>query len=289
MAMEKNPIPKEDVFLLGGNDLEMYQIQKRLRRAGKIYVKRNLDWGASIDHYNDVLEEILSTGDTPVAVELVEADRTEGVVDIDHHNEKAGRPSSLTQVMSRIGKPMGLVDEMIAANDSAYIPGMQAKMEEYRPQLVEKFGEERFEMLRTRLIKLIRTKDRQMQGVTPEMERQAADAIEQAEHEPNGLVIVRLPHDKASPVADRLFSTWPDGKENLLVVCTRPGRSYEISYFGRGDICKEFKERFAGAWGGGSGYGNADANAFAGCEIADPQLVIDFVTEKNRYIESSKT
>ena len=261
---------KKDVFLLGGKDLEMYQIEKRLRRGGKEFVTRNLQWGAKIDDYNDVVQKILEEGDTPVAVELGGADKIEGVVDIDHHNEKAARPASITQVMGRIGRLMSLVDEMVAANDSAYIPGMQAKMEEYRPQLVERYGEEKFEKLKTKLIELIRAKDRQIQGVTPEMEAESAEAIQKAEHGPNGLLIVRVSHGKMSAVTDRLFPTWPNGRENLIVVCKSNDSVKEISYLGRGDICKEVKEKFSG-WGGGKGYGNQDANAFAGCKTENFQ------------------
>ncbi|MDP2651796.1 MAG: hypothetical protein Q8O94_01535 [bacterium] len=266
---------KKDVFLLGGRDLEMYQIEKRLRRAGKEFVNRNLEWGAKIDDYDDVVQQILGEGNTPVAVELGGADKAEGVVDIDHHNEKFDRPASIVQIMNRLGKPVRLVDEMIAANDSAYIPGMEAKMEEYRAELEERYGHEKFEKLKEKLINLIRCKDREMQGVTAEMEQQAEEAIAHAEHGPNGLVIVRLPHNKVSPVTDRLFSTWADGKENLLVVCKD-----EVDYFGRGDICKEVKEKFSG-WGGGKGYGDREKNGFCGVETSNPQEIIDFIIEQN--------
>jgi hypothetical protein len=286
MNEEKKPAAgeKKDVFLLGGKDLEMYQIEKRLRRAGKEFVNRNLEWGAKIDDYNDIVQQILESEETPVAVELGGADKIEGVVDIDHHNEKAGRPASITQVMSRIGKPMSLVDEMIAANDSAYIPGMEAKMQEYRSQLVEKYGEEKFIKLKTKLIELVRAKDRQMQGVTPDMEREAAEAIEKAERGPNGLLIVKVSYGKMSPVTDRLFPTWPEGRENLIVVC----KTGEVYYFGPGDICKDLKEKFSG-WGGGRGYGKADANGFGGCKTDNQQPVIDFITERNTAIDAGKT
>lgn len=271
---------KKDVFLLGGKDLEMYQIEKRLRRSGKEFIARELQWGAKIDNYNDIIQNILKEGDTPVAVELGGADAVEGVIDIDHHNEKTGRPASITQVMGRIGKPMSLVDEMIAANDSAYIPGMEQKMEEYRSQLVEKYGEGKFEKLKTKLIELIRAKDRQMQGVTPEMEIESAEAIEKAEHGPNGLLIVRVAHGKISPVTDRLFPTWPGGKENLIAVCKANESIQEVNYFGRGDICKEVKERFSG-WGGGRGYGEKDKGGFCGAKTDNPQEIINFIIERS--------
>lgn len=275
----------EDVYLLGGKDLEMYQIEKRLRRAGKEFVNHQLEWGAKIDDYNDIVQQILEEGNTPVAVELGGADGVEGVIDIDHHGEKAQRPASITQVMNRMGKPMSLVDEMIAANDSAYIPGMQAKMEEYRSQLVERYGEEKFGKLKTKLIELIRVKDRQMQGVTPEMEQEAVTAIRSAEHGPNGLVIVRVAASKFSPVADRLFPSWPEGKQNLIVVCGTGSGMNDVHYFGRGDICKEMKDKFSAekliTWGGGIAYGKEDWPAFSGVKTDNPDEVIEFIKEKN--------
>lgn len=271
---------KKDVFLLGGKDLEMYQIEKRLRRAGKEFVTRNLEWGAKIDDYNDVIQKVLEEGDTPVAVELSGAGQIVGVVDIDHHNEKSDRPASIIQVMNRIGRSTGLVDEMIAANDSAYIPGMQAKMEEYRSQLIEKYGEEKFEKLKTKLIELIRTKDRQMQGVTPEMEIEAVVAIEHAEHRPNGIAIVTLNGSKPSPATDRLFQK--ASLQNYIVVCNNSAVTRDVYYFGRGDVCKALKEKFANtiSWGGGVGYGDHNSyGAFGGAKSANPDEIIKFVVD----------
>ncbi len=287
--MEQNPsekatsVEKKDVFLLGGADLEMYQIEKRLRRAGKEFVNRNLQWGAKIDDYVDVVEEILAEGNTPVAVELSGADKVEGVVDVDHHNEKSDRPASIVQVMNRLGKSVSLVDEMIAANDSAYIPGMEDKMEEYRAILEEKYGHEKFGRLKKKLVELIRKEDRRMQGVTNEMEQEAEEAIARAEHGPNGLVIVKFSGDKPSPITDRLFSSWPDGKQNLIVVCKSQDDTKDVYYFGSGDICKEVKEKFGDiiSWGGGTGYGHKDKMGFGGATTNNAQEIIDFIIERN--------
>lgn len=276
--MEKIPRDnKKDVFLIGGSDLEMYQIEKHLRRNGKEFVSRNLQWGAKIDDYVDEVERILSEGKDPVAIELSGADKIEGVIDIDHHNEKNLRPASISQVMSRINKPMSLVDEMIAANDSSYIPGMEAKMEEYKPLLEGQYGKERFQELKTKLINLIRAKDRQMQGVTAEMEKSAEEALENKEEGPNNLIIVRYEGEKPSPISDRLFSNWGEKNENLIVVCKKAGVIY---YFGPGHICKEVKDTFSG-FGGGVGFGQKDKNGFSGVKIDDPEKVIDFIKSHN--------
>ncbi len=277
---EKNDSENKDVFLLGGKDLEMYQIEKRLKRAGREYVNRNLQWGASIDDYNDEIQKIISEGKTPVAVELAGADKVEGVVDIDHHGEKFSRPASIVQVMNRLGKEVGLVDEMIAANDSGYIPGMMKKMEEYRAALEERYGHEKFEQVKKKLIDLIRRKDREMQGVTLEMEAEAKEAIIHAEHGPNGLLIVRINGSKPSPVNDMLFPSWESGEENLLVICKNNEGKKDVYYFGSGDICKEVKETYSG-WGGGVGYGQKGKKAFGGASSSNPQEIIDLVISKN--------
>ena len=109
------------------------------------------------------------------------------------------------------------------------------------------------------------------------MEEQAIKALRFAERRKE-VVIVRLPHAKFSPISDRLFPIWPDGKENLLVVC-RDDQSFVIYYFGRGDICQALKETFSG-FGGGKGFGDPLGNGFSGCRTLDPdeiENVIGFV------------
>ena len=56
--------------------------------------------------------------------------------------------------------------------------------------------------------------------------------------------------------------------------------SREVYYFGRGDICKEVKESFVDSWGGGQGYGNPEKNAFSGCRIENPQILINLVLSR---------
>ncbi len=131
----------------------------------------------------------------------------------------------------------------------------------------------------------IRRHDRKAQGVTEKMEKQAETAISKR-YTLNGITVVRLPHDKCSPVTDRLFTEWPDGKENLIILCFTDGKLPEINYFGRGDICKAMKEKFADVaetWGGGKGYGDPSANAFAGCRTISHYMVVDFIVNFKMY------
>ena len=187
----------------------MHQIKKRLKRSGQEYIDKDLKWGAKIDDYKDEIKKILEDEKIPVAVELSGADKVEGVVDIDHHGEKSHRPAAISQVMDRAGLKMSFIDELIAANDSAYIPGMETKMEEHRKDFEARIGLDGFERLKNKLINLIRAKDRQIQGITKEHEEQAEAAVKQLENSCGGLLtIVRMLHSKTATVADRLFGKY---------------------------------------------------------------------------------
>lgn len=284
MSMEGIPSekPKKDVYLVGGKDLEMYQIKKRLSRKGEDFIDRDLIWGAKIGDYADVIEEILDEGNTPVAIELAGANEKEGVVDIDHHGDKSSRPASISQVMERINKPMSFVDQLIAANDAAYIPGMEKLFEEQQVKFEERYGKEKFERFKRKLIDLIRAKDRQQQGVTEDDEKAAEEAIKHTEITASGTLVVRIPGDKWSPVQDRLFPDFPEGKPNLVIVCNTAKQAQQVYYFGRGDVCKALKDNFASgvSWGGGVGFGNKQGLGFGGAITETPQEVIDFVTNK---------
>jgi hypothetical protein len=248
---------QKDVYLIGGSDLEMYQIKKRLKRAGQEYVDKDLKWGAKVDDYKEEIKKVLEEEKIPVAVELSGADQVEGLINIDHHGDKSGNPASISQVMERAGLNMSFIDELVAANDSAYIPGMEAKIEEYRQEFETKIGSDRFEKLKTKLISLIRAKDRKIQGITEDQEKQAEEAVERLENVCNGLLtIVHLPHSKTAAVTDRLF-----GKYKNLLIISGDG---EVNFYGDGKLCQDLQKKFEGSWSGGSGLGKKGESAYWG-------------------------
>lgn len=168
---------RKDVFLPGGSDLEMYQIKKRLSQNKKSFIDKNLPWGAKVEDYKREIVNILEDGNIPVAIELRDADKAPGVVDIDHHGDKTGRPASLVQIMERIGMPLSFMDELVAANDFAYIPGLERKLEEFRPKLEKRYGEVKFGKFKQKMVDLIRRMDREKQGVTTEQELFAKEVL----------------------------------------------------------------------------------------------------------------
>ncbi len=296
------------VFLLGGKDYEMDRIRRVLKRSGTPFIDRDVSWeGADIKSYQEDIDRILEEGKTPVAVELRGAEQVEGVEVIDHHNENSDRPASILQVLEKLDIKPSLVNRLAGANDSGYYPAMEAVVEEELTRLSNKLDEQgvddkekqqklfRAANWMSLLVDGVRRKDRENQGVTEQMEQEAETAIASAEHGPNGLVIVRLNGDRPSPVTDRLHYSWPDGKSNLIVICNQDKDQAEVWFFGRGDYSKALRDHYLElqeqqkqqgtrygneyhTWGGGSGYGNADQDAFSAVVVRDPAEVIDFVT-----------
>lgn len=260
----------KDVYLLGGSDLEMHQIKKRLKRSGQEYIDKDLKWGAKVDDYKDEIKKILEEEKIPVAVELSGADQIKGVVDIDHHGDKSSNPASISQIIERAGLKMNFIDELVAANDSAYIPGMEAKIEERRKDFEARVGLEKFEKLKVKLISFIRAKDRRIQGITEEHEKQAEEAIRHLENTCDGLLmVVHLPHSKTATVADRLFKKY----KNLLIISD----DGEINFYGDGKLCQKLQNNFEGSWSGGLGLGKSGESAYWGMTNSKQIAVLEYI------------
>lgn len=226
-----------DLYLLGGHDLEMLTLRTLLEESGIACVDKNLSWGAKAGAYADEIGKALAGKRTPVAVELADdlaPDISRQVVWIDHHNERAGaeKPGSLRQVFDRLGLPEESWSRhyaLVAANDTGHVQGMLALgagMEEMRA---------------------IRAADRAAQGATAEEEQQAQVAVAQREQTPFDLDIVRLPHDRASIVADLLEpALGGNGASNLLVI----GKG-EWNFYGQGEVVSALYQE-NGGWCGGA-------------------------------------
>ncbi|PIQ91336.1 MAG: hypothetical protein COV70_04165 [Parcubacteria group bacterium CG11_big_fil_rev_8_21_14_0_20_39_22] len=274
------------IFVLGGNDLEMEVTKQLLAMAGRRFVQPKKKWG---DHSytpgdlglqpKDTSMSWIGTGRRKYKTLLDPATGSEfegaffvecrpsgwegfeyqspssGIASyntewsIDHHGEEAHRPPSVLQVLSileedgfNISNSTRRWVELVAANDSGYIPAML------------RIGATPEEVSR------VRAADRAAQGITVSQEAEAERAIASAEKLDSGLLVVRLAHSKCATITDRLFGTWPDGRENLLVL----SGDGESNYFGDGAICASLKEKFQGSWGGGSGFAKAGESAFWG-------------------------
>lgn len=211
MTAQKN---SNMVFFLGGADAEMLAIADACREAGVAIVDKHLGWGASASAYKEEIAQAISEGKQPVLIELsLDIELPETAIVVDHHNENVGKPASILQVLSLLGVEPTRYQQLIAANDCAYIPGMLA---------LGATPEE---------IAAVRLADRAAQGITPEQEREAERAIAAAEVV-NGVTIIKMAHSKTATVCDRLFS---QDKEQRLLILSEDGES---NFFGNGELCR---------------------------------------------------
>lgn len=167
-----------------------------------------------------------------------------GCVNIDHHcyenDDRSNEKSSLEQVAEILGHKLSVREQFIAANDKGYIPAMKALAETF--SLSEEGAEE--------IISEVRLADRNAQGITPEQEVLAEEAI--ASKEVDGdLTVVTLAHSKCATVTDRLFGQHTE----LLIVCG----DGEVDYYGPHTKVTALQEQFGG-WSGKGFWGSCEAN-----------------------------
>lgn len=234
----------DPIFFLGGRDLEMVEIAHLLTAEGLPFADKGLAWGARLSDYRDEIEHALSAGKTPVTVELAD-DMPDAwpmrvhLISVDHHNERAGEPSSLRQIFTlldlapaRFTRRLALVE----ANDTGHIPGMRA------------IGATNDEML------AIRREDRAAQGITPAEEVSGRAALATARRlavplaEGGMLTLVQCAHARTATIADPLaldpaFAHLP---RDLLVLAPD-----SVHFFGAGPAVAALAATFKGGWRGG--------------------------------------
>ncbi|MEN4045375.1 CorA family divalent cation transporter [Sulfurimonas sp. NWX367] len=167
------------IFLLGGNDLEMIEIKHLLEQSGKCFYDRELTWGAKLSDYKDIFNDT----DTFIAIELQE-DITppKNYKTIDHHGKFSQRESSLQQLAKILGLDLNRWQQLVAANDAHYISGLKQLCA--TPEEIEK----------------IRKADRIAHGVTLEDEAAAKQSLQTL----NGQNIIYSHTSHFSTISDRV-------------------------------------------------------------------------------------
>lgn len=169
----------------------MLTIKKILEETGQDYVDNNLSWDdALLSKYADALTKYSSPEFQIYGIELREdVGLPANYHKIDHHNTFEKNPSALAQVCKLLGRQMNKEELLIAANDERYIPGMLS------------IGATKEEIER------IRRKDRECQGITPEDEKYAEEALNCKIRNHFGLTYIYTKSTKFSPIVDKLFPT----------------------------------------------------------------------------------
>ena len=251
--MEKN----NRLWVTPNNDLEAKTIVEMLEKNEEEYLVTGQAWGASWEKLEEELKEKVEkakqNGKSVYGVEL-QGD-SNGAINIDHHiygeDDRSNPKSSIEQVADILGVELTLDEQFVSANDKGYIPAMQ--------ELGANLGIEEKDL--QEIIENIRMRDREMQGVTPEQEAQAQEAVEKLGDlsEKREYIAMDLPHSKTSTVTDRLF-----GKYDNLLITSADG---ETNFYGKTEIINMLNEKFPGGWSGGQldqgsgfwgGYANQD-------------------------------
>lgn len=254
------------IFFLGGKDAEMIEILNILTAQGCDVQNKNLGWSAHASAYAEEIAAAAAAGKVIVLVELdnsstpktdwapekVAVELPEGTILVDHHGDRSAEPASILQVLNLLGIQPSRLQKLIASNDSGFIPAM------------ESFGASAEE------IATVRAMDRAAQGITPEQEAVAVEAITKAEVSDN-LTVVRMLHSKSATVTDRMYGQY----KNLLIL----SEDGEVNFFGDGALCAELKEKNQGSWAGGSGLGVVGGNAYWG-GYPNHDEVLSFIREK---------
>lgn len=238
------------IFLLGGNDLEMTTIKNLLVNAGEQFETHDLRWdNAKLSSYEKTLGEYGNSPDYQIyGVELNEdIPHPDNYVRIDHHNDFANKPSSLEQVATLLGLAMDRHMQLVAANDSRYIPGMI------------KLGASREE------IDDIRRADRAAQGVSEgDDERLAEESLKSCKGDASNLYVVKSLTSKFSTICDRMYPY-----RRLLIY-----NDDIAEFYGEGvnDLTSLFKSELDAKkmyhGGGDSGYLGTVSGAYSKEEIA---------------------
>lgn len=104
MANENSSNMKNFVVFAGGHDGEMAEITRVCREAGVEVIDHNLPWGAKVSNYASEIAKAVADSKVPVLVELtLDIKIPESAIVVDHHNENAGKPASLLQVLDLLG------------------------------------------------------------------------------------------------------------------------------------------------------------------------------------------
>lgn len=222
------------LWVTPNNDLEAKTIIEMLKRNGEEFLVTGQDWGASWDKLEEELkakiEEAKKEQKTVYGVEL-QGD-SKGAINVDHHiygeDDRSNPDSSIEQVGKILGVGLSIDEQFVSANDKGYIPAMEELGAELG--LSEEDSQE--------IIANIRMRDRAMQGITPEQEAQAQEAVEKLGKiaEKREYIQLDLPHSRTATVTDRLYGKY----DNLLITCA----DGETDFFGKADIIKMLLEKF---------------------------------------------
>lgn len=237
------------LWISPNNDIEAKAIIELLKRNNEDVLVTKQQWGASWENLEEEIKaKIQEAKDKQEVIYGIELQGDfDGAINIDHHkygdDDRSNSKSSIEQVADILGVELSLDERFISEDDKGYIPAMK--------KLGKKLGISDEDL--QEIIDNIRMRDREMNGITPEHEAQAEEAIQKLGDltEKRDYVQVDLPHSKSQTIQDRLH-----GKVDNMLIISEDG---ETNFYGVTEIINMLKEKFPEGWSGGpldeEGYG----------------------------------
>lgn len=273
--LEKIDNSKNRLWIVPNNDLEAKTIINILTEQGEQYLITNQKWGASWENLEpgikEKVEETKKSNDKKIyGIEL--QGYCEGTENIDHHvygsDDRSNSKSSLEQVAEILRRKLSIDEKFVAANDKGYIPAMEilGRSLNLSESEIKKY------------IEKTRKRDREIQGITDEQERQAEEVIDKIEIKSRNICI-HLPHSRTATVQDRLWGKF----DNLLIISD----GGEVNFYGTTRMILELKERFPNSYYGGTlspvGYGG-----YWGTDNVDEKEILAFFEDMVNDMEAER-
>lgn len=209
-------------FFLGGSDAEMDAIRQILKEKKLVVHDKNLSWGAKASTYKSEIEKLLADK-IPVLIELdVDIDLPRNAIIVDHHNEKSGRDkkTSIEQVADLLNIQLNRKQQLISANDKAFIDGMLG-LNATQPEIDE-----------------TRKLDRKCQGVTEEDEKLGKISISHfLDKLDEDTVFIQSLTDKTTVITDSIYRYY----RHIFIIT--PNKKF--IYSGTGQLVEKLKHKFA--------------------------------------------
>lgn len=201
------------LFVVPDNDAEALKIIEMLERNGQEVAITHQRWGASWEKVEEEIRQRIGQYDTVYGVELKGDCPSENCKNIDHHvyfedgeTDREREPkSSLRQVAELLGVELSQEELFYEANDTGYIPAMR--------KLGERLGVSEEDMLR--IIQKVNDDESRAQGVTEELKRMAAEAVDEGYIYDDRLIWIDLPDFRAMREVTNILHE--RGKHNKLL------------------------------------------------------------------------
>ncbi len=234
---------QNNFFVVPCNDLEAKAIidimNDRGMKAGVDFAVTEQKWGANYDNLEPeikvLMSEAYSQGKEVYTVEI--SGSPDFCHEIDHHGDKADRPSSLEQFAEVVDHKLTDFERAVSANDKG---GMIGLLEHFKD-----IGYTDTEAKNKALE--VRQQEYEVTGITQDVIEKSDNAHVETF---NDVTIAQLEGTTSTGyLADKLVEAEKNGL--LIVSSDGEGKVTEVNFYGPKDVIDSLSEKYSNSWSGG--------------------------------------